>query len=186
MAEAKKRNVKIVFPTDHVVADSFSNDANSKIVTDTEGIPADHMALDVGPASRQSFAKVMREAQTILWNGPLGVFEFEKFASGTNAAMKELVDATKRGATTVIGGGDTGHAARKIEVGGKIVADQITHCSTGGGSSLVLMEGKALPAVEALSDVQDLPPKGVDFEMLWSKMQLQKKEMKALKKTIAA
>jgi len=185
MEEAKRQNVEIVFPVDHVVADNFSNDANSKLVTDAEGIPDDSMALDVGPESRKIFSKMMATANTILWNGPLGVFEFEKFAHGTNHAMRDLVAATKRGATTVIGGGDTGHAARKMTVDGKLVADQITHCSTGGGSSLVLMEGKALPAVEALSDVQELPPTGVDFNMVWAKMQSQTQELSSLKKKLA-
>merc|ERR1712130_380929 len=99
------------------------------------------------------------------------------FALGTNSAMEDFVKAAKRGATTVIGGGDTGHAARKIKVNGKIVAEQITHCSTGGGSSLVLMEGKALPAVTHLSNVQDLAPKGVDFQMVWSELQSTKAKL---------
>jgi len=177
MKEANALNVKLHFPVDHVVADSFSNDARSKIVTDQEGVPPKWMALDIGPLSRERFSEVIGRAETILWNGPLGVFEFEKFALGTKRAMEDFVKAAERGAVTVIGGGDTGHAARKIKVGGKIVADQITHCSTGGGSSLVLMEGKTLPAVTALSDVNELPPKGVDFEMIWAELQSTKQQL---------
>jgi len=180
MKEAQANGVKLHFPVDHVVADSFSNDARSHIVTDKEGVPLKYMALDIGPLSRERFSEVIGRAETIIWNGPLGVFEFEKFALGTKRAMEDFVKAANRGAVTVIGGGDTGHAARKIEVGGKFVADQITHCSTGGGSSLVLMEGKALPAVTHLSDVKDLPPKGVDLEMLWVELQSTKEQIRKI------
>merc|ERR1719397_1701027 len=92
-----------------------------------------------------------------------------------------MIDVTKRGATTVIGGGDTGAAAREVIIDGVTVADQITHCSTGGGSSLVLMEGKSLPAVDHLSDVVDLPPGGVDFNMVWGELQKVRRENKSLK-----
>jgi len=174
MREAKDNNVQLHFPVDHVIASSFSNEAEATIVTDQEGIPQKHMALDIGPLSRERFSGVIGRARTILWNGPLGVFEFDKFALGTKRAMEDFVKAAKNGAVTVIGGGDTGHAARKIKVDGKIVAEQITHCSTGGGSSLVLMEGKALPAVTHLSDVKDLAPNGIDFEMIWAELQATK------------
>jgi len=177
MSEAKENKVKLHFPVDHVVANAFSNEAEATIVTDKEGIPEKHMALDIGPLSRERFSGVIARARTILWNGPLGVFEFDKFALGTKRAMEDFVKAARNGAVTVIGGGDTGHAARKIKVDGKIVADQITHCSTGGGSSLVLMEGKALPAVTHLSDVKDLAPKGIDFEMIWAELQATKEKL---------
>merc|ERR1719433_529321 len=150
MEDAKRKNVKIHLPNDHLCADNFSNDANTKLVTDAQGVPDDYMALDVGPESRKRFNEVMARANTILWNGPLGVFEMDTFAEGTVSAMRAMIAATKRGATTVIGGGDTGSASRKFQVNGRSVAEQITHCSTGGGSSLVLMEGKALPGVQAL------------------------------------
>merc|ERR1719204_1415997 len=184
VSSAKENGVELHFPTDHVVADKFSPEANSKVVTDAEGVPDGWMALDVGPESQAKFCEVMRESETILWNGPMGVFEFEKFACGTKAAMQTMIDVTKRGATTVIGGGDTGAAAREVIIDGVTVADQITHCSTGGGSSLVLMEGKSLPAVDHLSDIVDLPPKGVDFSMVWIELQKLKRENMALQSKV--
>jgi phosphoglycerate kinase len=98
-------------------------------------------------------SEVIARAKTVLWNGPLGVYEMGPFGGGTISAFWDLVAATKRGATTIIGGGDTGSASKFFYVGNKAVADSVSHVSTGGGSSLVLMEGKLLPAVGALSDI---------------------------------
>ncbi|KAL6938072.1 phosphoglycerate kinase [Hanseniaspora osmophila] len=145
--KAKKNNVQIVLPVDYVIADDFSATANSKIVTDSEGIPADWEGLDAGPKSRELFDKTIKSAKTIVWNGPPGVFEFEKFAEGSKAMLKSCVAACESGATVIVGGGDTATVAKKF--GG---AEKLSHISTGGGASLELLEGKALPGVVALSD----------------------------------
>ena len=152
LAHAKKRKVQLLLPNDHVVADRFAGDAHTGIVTDAEGVPDGWLALDLGPASRAAIAREVGRAQTVLWNGPLGVCELGAFAGGTLHTMTHLVAATRRGATTVLGGGDTGAAARQFCVGGEPVAELVTHSSTGGGTSLVLMEGKELPAVTALTN----------------------------------
>jgi phosphoglycerate kinase len=156
MEEAKRLGVTIHLPVDHVIADAFREDARTGITDDETGVPEGWMALDAGPRTRAHTSAVLDRASTILWNGPLGVFEMGPFAAGTLSAMNDLVVATRRGATTIIGGGDTGAASQKFFVGTRPVADQVTHVSTGGGSSLVLMEGKMLPAVEALSNIDEL------------------------------
>jgi phosphoglycerate kinase len=141
-AKAKAKGVRITLPIDFVIADKFDAAANTKIVSDKEGIPAGWMGLDGGPKSIDLFAQAVGRANTIVWNGPSGVFEFEKFAGSTKSMAAAIAEATKRGATTVVGGGDTATAAKKFKV-----ADQVTHCSTGGGASLEFLEGKALPGV---------------------------------------
>ncbi|GAB5355318.1 hypothetical protein AAMO2058_000195000 [Amorphochlora amoebiformis] len=167
MEQAAKLGVKMHFPIDHVIADNFSPDAKVRYVDDNEGIPKGWMALDVGEKSIGRFKAVMGRAKTILWNGPLGVFEFDAFSKGTKEAMVEMVKATARGCVTIIGGGDTGAASRKFKVGSRAVAEQISHASTGGGSSLVLMEGKMLPGVAHLSEKTDLPPDHLDYKTMW-------------------
>ncbi|KHJ99500.1 phosphoglycerate kinase [Oesophagostomum dentatum] len=144
--KAKEKNVKIHLPVDFVVGDKFSEDANSKTTTLAEGVPAGHMGLDVGPKSQQLFAEAVSRAKTIVWNGPPGVFEFEKFSHGTKALMDAVVKATENGAVTIIGGGDTATACKKFNTESKV-----SHVSTGGGASLELLEGKVLPGVDALS-----------------------------------
>lgn len=141
-AKAKAKGVKITLPVDFVVADKFDPNANTKVVTDKEGIPAGLMGLDGGPKSIALYTEAINRAKTIVWNGPSGVFEFEKFAGSTKAMADAIAQATARGATTVVGGGDTATAAKKFKV-----ADKVTHCSTGGGASLEFLEGKALPGV---------------------------------------
>lgn len=183
---AKEKGVLLHFPVDHVIADNFSPDANVRVVDDAEGIEDGWMALDIGPKSRELNSAVMARAKTILWNGPMGVFEFPAFAKGTEQGMVDMVLATKRGCTTIIGGGDTGAASMKFKVDGTPVAKQISHCSTGGGSSLVLMEGKMLPGVDSLSDIQDKPPKIVDTQRLWLEVEQLKKENSELKKQLKA
>mmetsp|Transcript_7565 Transcript_7565/g.10714 ORF Transcript_7565/g.10714 Transcript_7565/m.10714 type:complete len:387 (+) Transcript_7565:1006-2166(+) len=185
MQEAAKHNVKMHFPIDHVIADEFSEDAKVKVVDDSEGIPDGWMALDVGPKSLKAIKAVMGRAKTILWNGPLGVFEFKPFANGTEQAMVEMVKATARGCTTIIGGGDTGAASRKFKVGSQPVAEQISHASTGGGSSLVLMEGKMLPGVAHLSEKTDLPPEDLDYATLWMECKTLRREQQNMKETMA-
>lgn len=146
MQKAKAKNVEVVLPTDFIIADAFSADANTKVVTDKEGIPAGWQGLDNGPASRKLFASTIAKAKTIVWNGPPGVFEFEKFAAGTKAMMDEVVKSCSSGNTVIIGGGDTATVAKKYGV-----AEKISHVSTGGGASLELLEGKELPGVSFLS-----------------------------------
>ncbi|SCV04973.1 LANO_0G15698g1_1 [Lachancea nothofagi CBS 11611] len=144
--KAKKNNVQIVLPTDFVCGDSFSPDANTKVVTDKEGVPEGWEGLDCGPESRKLFSTAIAKAKTIVWNGPPGVFEFEKFAGGTKAMLDDAVKASESGCTVIIGGGDTATVAKKYGV-----TDKISHVSTGGGASLELLEGKDLPGVTFLS-----------------------------------
>jgi phosphoglycerate kinase len=120
-------------------------------VDEEKGIPDDWMGLDVGPKSRELFDTVIRRSKTVVWNGPLGVFEFEKFSGGTRAAFDSIIEATKSGSITIIGGGDTASAAEQFGF-----ADQVSHVSTGGGASLELLEGKELPGVAALSSKDEV------------------------------
>lgn len=144
--KAKAKNVEVVLPVDFVIADAFSPEANTKIVSDKEGIPAGWQGLDNGPESRKLFAATIAKAKTIVWNGPPGVFEFEKFAEGTKAMLDEVVKSSEAGNTVIIGGGDTATVAKKYGV-----VEKISHVSTGGGASLELLEGKELPGVAYLS-----------------------------------
>jgi phosphoglycerate kinase len=129
--------VKVHLPVDFVVADKFSEDANTGAANKTSGIPDGWEGLDCGPESVKLFSDVVARANTIVWNGPVGVFEFDKFANGTKAVMDAVVAATERGATTIIGGGDTATCAAKYGT-----EDKVSHVSTGGGASLELLEGK--------------------------------------------
>jgi phosphoglycerate kinase len=144
-AKAKAKGVKLVLPVDYVAASKFDANAETKVVTDAEGIPAGWLGLDVGPKSNALFRETILASKTIVWNGPAGVFEFDKFAAGTQGQADAIAAATKAGAVTVIGGGDTATAAKKFKV-----AKVVTHCSTGGGASLELLEGKVLPGVAFL------------------------------------
>lgn len=144
--KAKKNNVKLHFPIDYVIADKFDKDANVGAADDSTGIPDGWQGLDCGPKSRELFAEVIARAETIVWNGPLGVFEFDNFAAGTKAVMDAVVKATANGKTTIIGGGDTATCCKIWNT-----EDKVTHVSTGGGVSLMLLEGKKLPAVDGLS-----------------------------------
>ena len=144
--KAKKNNVKIVLPVDYITADKFDKDAEVGTATDKEGIPDGWMGLDCGEESIKLYKEAIDEAQTILWNGPPGVFEIEKFANGTRKTMDAAVDAASNGKIVIIGGGDTATVAAKYGV-----EDRLSHVSTGGGASLELLEGKALPGVVALS-----------------------------------
>ncbi|RMZ78913.1 hypothetical protein DV737_g3697, partial [Chaetothyriales sp. CBS 132003] len=146
VAKAKEKDVKIVLPVDYIIADKFAADAQTATTTDSEGIPDGWMGLDVGPESVKLFKAAIDEAQTILWNGPPGVFEFDKFASGTKETLDAAVAAAGQGKIVIIGGGDTATVAAKYGV-----EDKLSHVSTGGGASLELLEGKALPGVVALS-----------------------------------
>ncbi|KAF8078209.1 phosphoglycerate kinase [Lyophyllum atratum] len=145
--KAKQHNVKLVFPVDYVIADKFDKDAKTSTATEEEGIPDGWMGLDAGPKSRQLFRDTVLEAKTILWNGPPGVFEFPAFAEGSKSLLDANIEAAKKGAVVIVGGGDT--ATVVVEHGAE---DKLSHVSTGGGASLELLEGKVLPGVEALSE----------------------------------
>ncbi len=145
-AKAKEQGVQLLLPTDVVVADSFSPDANSQIV-DINHIPDGWMGLDIGPDSLKVFQAALADCKTVIWNGPMGVFEFPKFAAGTEGIAHTLAEISKTGAITIIGGGDSVAAVEKVGL-----ADQMSHISTGGGASLELLEGKVLPGIAALDD----------------------------------
>ena len=145
MAEAKTRNVRFLLPLDHVVADKMDASATTQIVKDEQGIPPDNMGLDIGPETIAAFSKEIATAETIVWNGPMGVFEVAPFAKGTMKIAQAI--AANQKATSIVGGGDSVAAVHQAGV-----ADKITHISTGGGASLEFLEGKKLPGVEALTD----------------------------------
>ncbi len=144
-AKAKARGVELIFPIDFIAADKFAPDANTQPATMESGIPDGWEGLDAGPKSIELYRQAILASKTIVWNGPAGVFEFEKFAGATKAMAEAIAEATAQGATTVVGGGDTATAAKKFKV-----ADKVTHCSTGGGASLEFLEGKVLPGVAFL------------------------------------
>ncbi|MGE7953144.1 phosphoglycerate kinase [Lysinibacillus xylanilyticus] len=141
--KAKAKGVQLHMPVDAVVANEFSKDAETKIV-DVDAIPADWMGLDIGPKTAANYAEVIKDSKLIIWNGPMGVFEMDKFANGTKTVADAMATTT---GYTVIGGGDSAAAVEKFEV-----ADKMDHISTGGGASLELMEGKELPGIVALND----------------------------------
>ena len=147
MQKAKEKNVGLIIPTDTIIADKFSNDANTKIVSSKE-IPDGWEGVDIGPDSCEKIREIVLAAKTILWNGPVGVFEMDKFAEGTRSVAKNIADSTKGGAISVLGGGDTLAAIEKF----KISAGSYSHISTGGGASLEFIEGKVLPGVAALDE----------------------------------
>ncbi len=145
-AKAKERGVDLLLPTDVVIADNFAKDANSQTVS-VENIPDGWMGLDIGPDAVETFQAALEPCKCVIWNGPMGVFEFEKFAVGTEAIARTLADLTGKGTITIIGGGDSVAAVEKVGV-----ASQMSHISTGGGASLELLEGKTLPGIAALND----------------------------------
>ncbi len=144
-AKAKAKGVELIFPVDFIAADKFAPDANTQPADLVSGIPDGWEGLDAGPKSIELYRQAILASRTIVWNGPSGVFEFEKFAGSTKAMAAAIAEATAKGATTVVGGGDTATAAKKFKV-----ADKVTHCSTGGGASLEFLEGKVLPGVAFL------------------------------------
>ncbi len=144
--KAAEKGVKIYLPVDTVIADDFSKDANNKVVKSGE-IPDEWEGLDIGPETVKIFSKVVSESKTILWNGPMGVFEFPAFAKGTDAIAEAVVAATKAGGFSLIGGGDSASAINNLGYG-----DDVSYVSTGGGALLEYMEGKVLPGVAALEN----------------------------------
>lgn len=145
LADAKARGKKLLLPVDTVVAEKFEDNAPSKIVTSTE-IPAGWQGLDIGPETVKLFSAEILAAKTVVWNGPMGVFEFDSFAKGTNAVAQALVESTRKGTVTIVGGGDSAAAIAKAGL-----QKEVSHVSTGGGASLEFLEGKTLPGVAALT-----------------------------------
>jgi len=142
--KARTKNIRLLLPLDTVIANSFSNDSESKIVSLSE-IPSDWLGMDIGPKSIELFEKEIINAKTVIWNGPMGVFEMQNFSNGTFAIAKALTKATDKGALTIVGGGDSAAAVTQMKF-----KKQVTHVSTGGGASLEYLEGKILPGIAAL------------------------------------
>jgi phosphoglycerate kinase len=145
LKKAAEKGVKIHLPIDTLVADTFSNEAAIQ-VCETVAIPTEWMGLDIGPKTAENFAAVIKNSKTLLWNGPMGVFEFETFEKGTKAVALAVVDATKAGAFSLIGGGDSAAAVSKFKL-----TEEVSYVSTGGGALLEYMEGKELPGVKAIN-----------------------------------
>uniref|UniRef100_UPI00404B47AA phosphoglycerate kinase n=1 Tax=Fulvivirga sp. TaxID=1931237 RepID=UPI00404B47AA len=146
ITKAKEKGVNLELPFDSVIADKFAADANTQTVANTS-IPDGWMGLDIGPQATEVFSKIIKGSKTILWNGPMGVFEMEKFSNGTNNVAKAVVEATKNGGFSLIGGGDSASAVNNLGYG-----DDVSYVSTGGGALLEYMEGKVLPGVAALEN----------------------------------
>ncbi|MFT6759944.1 MAG: phosphoglycerate kinase [Psychroserpens sp.] len=144
LTEAKAKGVKIHLPVDTIAGDAFDNNAN-KQTCDTNSIPDGWLGLDIGPKSEEEYSAVIQASKTVLWNGPMGVFEMESFQSGTKSIALSIADATKNGTFTLIGGGDSVAAINKFKL-----ADQVSYVSTGGGALLEYMEGKVLPGIQAI------------------------------------
>jgi phosphoglycerate kinase len=142
----QKSTCQLILPDDVMIADKFEAGAHTKIV-DVAQMPGDWLGVDIGPKSIYKFRQILTEARTVVWNGPMGVFEIAEFARGTEEIARFLVEITAKGAKTVVGGGDSAAAVKKFGL-----ADQLSHVSTGGGASLEFLEGKILPGVAALSD----------------------------------
>jgi len=146
LKEAKDKGVRIILPVDLVVADQFSNDALTKVV-DADKIPEHWQGLDIGPKTRELIDKVLQNSKTIIWNGPAGVFEFDKFAGGTEHIGLSIGKASEKGAYSLVGGGDSVAAVKKLGL-----TDKVSYISTGGGALLEMLEGKTLPGIAALSE----------------------------------
>jgi phosphoglycerate kinase len=146
LSRAESSGINFLLPVDIRIASEFSNDSPSEVVP-VDSIPSDKMGLDIGTETIAKFADVIKNSKTVVWNGPMGVFEFDNFAQGTNAIAEALAEATANGAVTIIGGGDSAAAIKKAGLD-----DKVSHVSTGGGASLEFLEGKILPGVAALTD----------------------------------
>jgi 3-phosphoglycerate kinase len=146
LEDAKAKNIRLLLPTDTVLGDKFDNDAATQTVS-VDQISVGWMGLDIGPRTIQTFSEEIKQAKTVVWNGPMGVFEMPKFAAGTLAVARALAEATESGATTIVGGGDSASAIAQAGLD-----KAVSHVSTGGGASLEFLEGKVLPGVAALMD----------------------------------
>jgi phosphoglycerate kinase len=144
MQKAKDKGVNLVLGTDCIAADAFSNDANTQVASVMD-IPEGWEGMDAGPETRKAFAEAIRGAKTILWNGPAGVFEFDNFTAGSRAIADAIVEATKNGAFSLVGGGDSVACVNKFGL-----ADSVSYVSTGGGALLEAIEGKILPGIAAI------------------------------------
>ena len=144
LQEAKDKGVNLVLAVDAVVADDFSNNANT-LVVDPMDIPEAYEGMDIGPKTRELFGEVIKNSKTILWNGPCGVFEFDNFSNGSKAIAEAIAEATKNGAFSLVGGGDSVACVNKFNL-----ADQVSYVSTGGGALLEAIEGKELPGIAAI------------------------------------
>ena len=142
--DAKNRGVNLLLPSDSVNANDFKNDANTNI-TDIKNIADEYMGLDIGPESIASFSSIIKNSKTIIWNGPMGVFEMENFSKGTKEIGEAICEATENGAFSLVGGGDSVAAVKKFGF-----ADKVSYISTGGGAMLEYLEGKELPGVVAI------------------------------------
>ncbi len=145
LEKAKEKNVQLMLPEDCVIAEKIEDGVETKVINAADGVPAGWKILDIGPKATETFSNTLESAKIVLWNGPMGVFEVDAFAQGTLGVAKSLATATKNGAVTVVGGGDSAAAIKQMGLG-----DQVTHVSTGGGASLEFLEGKELPGVEAI------------------------------------
>jgi 3-phosphoglycerate kinase len=143
IVKAKEKGVKLLLPVDTMVGREFKADTEAKIVA-VDAIPDDWMGLDIGPETIKNFSNAIKDAKTIVWNGPMGVFEMEKFAVGTKKVAEALASS---GAVTIVGGGDSAAAVEQLGF-----ADKITHISTGGGASLEFLEGKELPGIAVINE----------------------------------
>lgn len=143
--QAKDKGVNLVLPTDSIIADKFANDANTK-TANNDSIPDGWLGLDLGPESQKAFADIVRQSKTVLWNGPMGVFEMSNFAAGTTKVAEAIAEATEAGAFSLIGGGDSAAAVNQLGF-----SEKVSYISTGGGALLEYMEGKELPGVAALN-----------------------------------
>ncbi len=146
LKKAEQKGVKIYLPEDSVVADQFANDANFK-TTDSGKVPEGYMGLDIGEKAVQQFCEVIKSSKTIIWNGPMGVFEMPNFANGTKAIAQAVADATAKGAFSLVGGGDSVAAVNQMGL-----ADKVSFVSTGGGAMLEMLEGKELPGIKAIAE----------------------------------
>ena len=146
LEKAAKKGVKVVLPVDLVIADKFAADAKTQTV-DVDKVPDGWQALDSGAKTSEEYVKALKGAKTVIWNGPMGVFEFDAFAKGTEAVAHAVAQATKEGATSIVGGGDSIAALKKTGL-----SDRISHISTGGGATLELLEGKVLPGIDAIAN----------------------------------
>lgn len=148
LQKVKANNINLYLPVDVVIADAFDNNAKTEIV-DVNNIKPDWQGLDIGPKTIELFRSIILKSKTVVWNGPMGVFELDNFAKGTFEIAKALAEATQNGVTTIVGGGDSAAAISKIGF-----EDKVSHVSTGGGASLEFLEGKTLPGVAALTDLK--------------------------------
>ena len=148
LKKAEDKGVQILLPIDNVVADHFGEDATGEVVA-SDSIPEDRMGMDIGPKTEALYSEAIKGAKTVFWNGPMGVFEFDNFAHGTQAVAEAVAELKDNGGTSIIGGGDSVAAVNKFDL-----ADKMSWISTGGGASMELVEGKALPGVEALNDAE--------------------------------